>query len=307
MVELGLDLPPDLLALACASHSGEPMHVDGVRRILERRRAGRVGAADAAGPARSTTPSATPGCEPGPGEEPIAHELLGQARRDAARPAWSTAGTSRRTATPDHPLQLALAETFAELTGEPVVVTAVDGCGAPLLSTSLIGLARGFAALATATDGPRAPGRRGDPRAPRDGVRHPPRRAARCSPRSPARSARPAPSPATPSRCPTAGRSRSRPTTVAQRARPVVMAAALRAPASTSSLASTPRRSARRVHGCSVAASRRRGPRGVLMVRSLERSAARPCGSLAAAVGGRAGRVRCLVLRQEHGGPVLAR
>ena len=34
MVELGLDLPPDLLALACASHSGEPFHVEGVRRIL---------------------------------------------------------------------------------------------------------------------------------------------------------------------------------------------------------------------------------------------------------------------------------
>ena len=33
-----LDLPPDLLALACASHSGEPFHLDGVRRILARRR-----------------------------------------------------------------------------------------------------------------------------------------------------------------------------------------------------------------------------------------------------------------------------
>ena len=34
MVRLGLDLPPELLALACASHSGEPFHLDGVRRIL---------------------------------------------------------------------------------------------------------------------------------------------------------------------------------------------------------------------------------------------------------------------------------
>ncbi len=34
MVRAGLDLPPDLLALACASHSGEPFHVEGVRRIL---------------------------------------------------------------------------------------------------------------------------------------------------------------------------------------------------------------------------------------------------------------------------------
>jgi len=34
MVRLGLDLPDDLLALVCASHSGEPFHIDGVRRIL---------------------------------------------------------------------------------------------------------------------------------------------------------------------------------------------------------------------------------------------------------------------------------
>ena len=34
MVRLGLDLEPELLALACASHSGEDFHVEGVRRIL---------------------------------------------------------------------------------------------------------------------------------------------------------------------------------------------------------------------------------------------------------------------------------
>ena len=55
---------------------------------------------------------------------------------------------------PDHPLQQVIAETFADLTGEPVTTVAVDGCGAPLLSTSLVGLARAFRALAVATDGP---------------------------------------------------------------------------------------------------------------------------------------------------------
>ena len=34
MVRLGLDLPEELLALTCASHSGEEFHLDGVRRIL---------------------------------------------------------------------------------------------------------------------------------------------------------------------------------------------------------------------------------------------------------------------------------
>jgi L-asparaginase II len=54
----------------------------------------------------------------------------------------------------DHPLQQGIAKAFAELTEEPVAVTAVDGCGAPLLSTSLTGLARGFRALAVAVEGP---------------------------------------------------------------------------------------------------------------------------------------------------------
>src|SRR6187455_1680474 len=34
MVEAGLSLDAELLALACASHSGEPFHIEGVRRIL---------------------------------------------------------------------------------------------------------------------------------------------------------------------------------------------------------------------------------------------------------------------------------
>ncbi len=55
---------------------------------------------------------------------------------------------------PAHPLQVAIAGTFADLVGEDVEHVAVDGCGAPLLSASLVGLARGFRRLATATEGP---------------------------------------------------------------------------------------------------------------------------------------------------------
>jgi L-asparaginase II len=35
MTRLGLSLPPDLLALAAASHSGEPFHLDAAQRILD--------------------------------------------------------------------------------------------------------------------------------------------------------------------------------------------------------------------------------------------------------------------------------
>ena len=44
-----------------------------------------------------------------------------------------TAGRPTTYLDPDHPLQQAIAATFADLTGEPIAVTAVDGCGAPLL------------------------------------------------------------------------------------------------------------------------------------------------------------------------------
>jgi L-asparaginase II len=54
---------------------------------------------------------------------------------------------------PDHPLQLALRETVAELAGEPVAATGVDGCGAPLFALSLTGLARAFATLGLAAAG----------------------------------------------------------------------------------------------------------------------------------------------------------
>ncbi|MBC7640337.1 MAG: asparaginase, partial [Rhodoferax sp.] len=51
---------------------------------------------------------------------------------------------------PEHPLQQLMNRTLAELAGEPVAATGVDGCGAPVMAVSLTGLARAFAAIATA-------------------------------------------------------------------------------------------------------------------------------------------------------------
>ena len=54
---------------------------------------------------------------------------------------------------PDHPLQVSLRGTVERLAGEPVAAVGVDGCGAPLFALTLTGLARAFAAIATAADG----------------------------------------------------------------------------------------------------------------------------------------------------------
>jgi L-asparaginase II len=152
MLRLGLELPPELLALACASHSGEDFHVDGARRILA------LGGLDES--ALQTPPdyplddaARDAVIRAGRVKQPV---LMNCSGKHAAMlltcvvNGWDTA-TYRE---PGHPLQVAIMDTFGELTGEPVAVVAVDGCGAPLLSASLTGLARGFRALAVADDGP---------------------------------------------------------------------------------------------------------------------------------------------------------
>ena len=152
MVSLGLDLEPELLALACASHSGEDFHVAGVRRILAQ--GGLDETALQTPPDYPLDDAARDAVIRAGGEKrPV---LMNCSGKHAAMlltcvvNGWDTA-TYRE---PDHPLQQAIADSFSALTGEPVEVVAVDGCGAPLLSTSLTGLARGFRALAVADDGP---------------------------------------------------------------------------------------------------------------------------------------------------------
>jgi L-asparaginase II len=52
-----------------------------------------------------------------------------------------------------HPLQVALAEAVADLAGEPIAATGVDGCGAPVFAISLTALARAFLRLVDAVPG----------------------------------------------------------------------------------------------------------------------------------------------------------
>lgn len=54
---------------------------------------------------------------------------------------------------PTHPLQQAVVDTIAELTGEPETELGIDGCGLPIVPVSLVNLARAFAALVTAAAG----------------------------------------------------------------------------------------------------------------------------------------------------------
>ncbi len=137
------------VALACASHSGEEQHLAVVREVL------------------APLGEDALGCPPQlPLDEAAAHALLaaggGPTRlhmncsgKHAAMLAtcrargWPTEGYLD----PAAPVQAAVQAALERLAGEPVRAVAVDGCGAPQHALTLPGLARAFAALATAGPG----------------------------------------------------------------------------------------------------------------------------------------------------------
>ena len=151
MVGAGLVLRGRLLALACASHSGEPFHLEGVREMLA------TGGLDES--ALQTPP-----------DWPLDETARIAAIRSGADPSALAMNCSGKHAAMlltcavngweldsyrdfSAPVQRAISTTFEQLTGEAVAAVGVDGCGAPLLATSLTGLARAFSRLRLAPAG----------------------------------------------------------------------------------------------------------------------------------------------------------
>jgi L-asparaginase II len=140
MLRAGLPLDGRLLALASASHSGEPFHLDAVRETLAL-----AGLDESA----LQTPPSYP-------LDPHAHAdylRAGGARRAICMDCSGKHAAMLLTCVtndwsvqdyldPQHPLQREITTTFTELTDGPPSVISVDGCGAPLLATPLQSLAR---------------------------------------------------------------------------------------------------------------------------------------------------------------------
>jgi L-asparaginase II len=151
MLRCGLPLEGELLALAAASHSGEDFHVAGVREILTQ--AG-LSESDLQCPPDLPLDDGTRSAWLRSGGVPDRVHMNCSGKHAAmlatsVEAAWPT-GTYRD---PAHPLQVQIRQVVGMLAGEPVSAIGVDGCGAPLFSISLFGLARAFRALVLAEPG----------------------------------------------------------------------------------------------------------------------------------------------------------
>jgi L-asparaginase II len=148
MLRNGLTLDGELLALTAASHGGEPAHLDGVQRILDDTG---LDAHDLQNTPDLPLDPHTAACWRAAGRPASALAQNCSGKHAAMLATCRVAGWDTATyRDPGHPLQRAVRATVEELTGVPVVHTAVDGCGAPLFSSTPAGLARAFARIATA-------------------------------------------------------------------------------------------------------------------------------------------------------------
>lgn len=125
---LGAPLPPQWLALACASHDGDPVHVAIVADMLAS-----VGLSES----DLKCPPARPH---GRGSGRLSHNCSGKhaAMLMACRvQGWSTEDYLD----PRHPLQQAIAAEMVSIGGPGVLPVGIDGCGAPVFRVDTIGLA----------------------------------------------------------------------------------------------------------------------------------------------------------------------
>ena len=142
MVDLGLNIHPKMLALVAASHSGGDEHVQGVRALLglygldESHLQCSIGMPIGAAERRAYVLA-------GGDKARIRTDCSGKHAGMLATCVINGWSTDNYLAV-DHPLQIEIARTIEAASGDAATYVSADGCGAPLLSMTLAGLARGY-------------------------------------------------------------------------------------------------------------------------------------------------------------------
>lgn len=144
-IEHGADLPPEWLALACASHTGTPVHISTVRAMLE--------SSGLSEHDLRTPPDWPEGVNRDRlirsshrGPDAVFHNCSGKHAAflmSCAASGWELATYPE----PSHPLQQHVRAMLESVTGETGLEVGVDGCGAPTFTVSTRSLATAFARL----------------------------------------------------------------------------------------------------------------------------------------------------------------
>jgi L-asparaginase II len=151
MVGAGLDLAGPQLAIAAASHSGEAFHLETVRAILAE---GGLTELDLANtPALPYAPAAqVEWIRVGGGPTSLTQNCSGK-HAAMLRTALALGVPTAGYLAPDHPVQRAAIAGVERLAGERIAASGTDGCGAPVVAISLVGLARAFSRMVLAEQG----------------------------------------------------------------------------------------------------------------------------------------------------------
>lgn len=152
MLRSGLRLTdPADLAIVCASHHGEDVHLARVRALL--RNAGLTESALHCPPAMPLNEAAAAAVyRAGGGMSRVQMNCSGKHAGmllTCLAAGWPLEEYWRL----EHPLQQALRAAVEDVTGERVAAVGVDGCGAPVLAVSLTALATAFLRLVSAAPG----------------------------------------------------------------------------------------------------------------------------------------------------------
>jgi L-asparaginase II len=142
MRRAGLDLVGEELAICAGSHHGTGRHIALVDGIL-----GGVGLDENALQCPPAWPGNAAARAEAAGESKAAFNCSGKHAGFIA--ASNAAGWDVSTyLEPNHPLQALIAEVLVEFSGEPILHSTVDGCGAPLHTITVEGLARAIGKFA---------------------------------------------------------------------------------------------------------------------------------------------------------------
>ena len=150
MLKVGLKVEENELAMICASHSGSQSHIELVAKMLTLRGISTSELKNAVDKPLGEKEKISWGDKP---PSQLAQNCSG--KHAGMLITCQQNGWDMKTYLDlNHPLQVAIKSEIEELSGEKVSAVSVDGCGAPLFSNSLIGLARAISNLAKSKEDP---------------------------------------------------------------------------------------------------------------------------------------------------------